>query len=410
MKEDIRELNLKELNCLLKHLKLGSDHLKRKLNPDQFKELLKWVPIEEKQETRIEDNKKGKVSHFMPVLNTIFTSIFGAALGFSAMIGYDLSIPTRIAIIGFSALFISFVMGYVCHKRTQERADQTEMDLKILKNQQTILTIIHDRLKEDSDKVLKLYHLIFTRFSDLGFKLNKTHQLETDENLNKELLSLTQLLKRKIQKISKETTYIIYRSYLLKKIKKINHLLQNQSNHVEKINLFDLNENSLQSLSFLRVLTDLQSVSTKKAPFDPAKNESINIFYDILPTLLGTFASLFVFANGIPDIAHQLGATEIEHFFSHQHARIAELIIMVIVTTYFGVCFFYARKKSQLRKKEIQTSRKKIIDTELVVQEVEIKINRLNHIYYQLEYIFYILTVVQKLEQSRSDSQPILIA
>jgi len=77
------------------------------------------------------------------------------------------------------------------------------------------------------------------------------------------------------------------------------------------------------------------------------------LMIELVPTLLGSVSSLFVYLGGTPQIAEQLGKEVILCFFSLPIVKTAELCISILLTLYFAYTFFHLNRKEFQRDREI---------------------------------------------------------
>ncbi|MDF2529524.1 MAG: hypothetical protein K0Q57_404, partial [Gammaproteobacteria bacterium] len=178
----LKELSVLELNTMLKHIRLGQEHLKKYLKGKQFNELLDLASLDEKQKKRISSDNQEKAGNIAVVLNAVITGTLGAWLGMSGYLGFKLgSIPVLISILVFCAL-VSGWIGYVSYKVTSKKAKDMRVTKKLRLIELQIIRIINEQRHKDIESTANMIVHKLTQI-DSSLKEDKAKQAELLELL-----------------------------------------------------------------------------------------------------------------------------------------------------------------------------------------------------------------------------------
>lgn len=373
------ELTINELKILLEHLKLGADHLKKVLPEADFNALLKWGNLDEKQKTILKANRLERISEALPALNTIITSTFGAFLGFNAMLGTSISSRGNFAITCALASLIGGSIGYISATATQKKAMSATFKFKIHKVRLQILRVLKSHYeKKISHLITNLNTLLLQLRENFLTPSSSTCQFDNEKEIAEFLKELQDITVKIAQKLPFEKTYkhphinlfhhFSQILFLLTKEKENPSYLAEVEKSIDTPPLHQSQEN--QKPSFIEILTDPSLAASKRSQNPPSKlGENPPLFFvGLIPTLLGSFASMFVFFNGIPDLAREFENFRLQSLLTNSSARTFELVLMVVLTVYLGASFFYAHLRAQERSHEISSIYHDIISEETLAE------------------------------------------
>jgi cell division protein FtsL len=116
--------------------------------------------------------------------------------------------------------------------------------------------------------------------------------------------------------------------------------------------------------SYIKVLTTpgLDKETVIQKPQKWIKNNVLAILTGLIPTIAGSFGSMFVFLAGTPQVMKSLGHNAIERFLFQDHMQAIGLSIAVCLTLYYGFSYIYTNYKNFLRQKEVEKTQKLIAE------------------------------------------------
>lgn|GEM_PF-1629648 len=400
----LENLNLMELNILLGHLRLGEYHLKNLLGKQKYTCLLAQGSLNSDQNFKIQTNRAEKSGNIALVLNTVITSIFGAWMGFSGFLGLHLnSVPMLITII-LLALFVSITVGFLSFKLTTQNSKKAIHNQKIHNLQLNVLELMVSKKEEVVLSLIKYlnYSLRYVQ-EHSGLKADSDNEfLEFNdfpcyEQWTKKISSA---LNAKINANKNNIFYNFYCERLIKIIKKIENIIQsNQSTFISHKELLP------EKQSCSNLYTDLLAnpVNSKSMPRYASKTwlraHFTSLLGGLIPTFLGSFASMFVFLSGGPNVAREFGKLTLETAIRQPNARLIEFSLAISLTLYYSVSFIYNNFKMYLRDQEIEKTRKIIMQRENELFEFDNKYNTLIRMKNQTTRIINIFTAMENIRK-----------
>lgn len=404
----LEHLNLTELNILLGHLRLGEAHLKKQLNNEQYKSLLQLGSLNFDQKNKITSNKAEKSGQVALVLNTVITSVFGAWMGFSAFMGLKLDSPGELLCITLLALSISLIVGYYSFKLTAQNARTAIRKQKLLNVQAKILKLMIFKQEEFLTSNIKYLNHSLAYVESKSGQANEiakhpVYDFENQESFGQWRDKLVNAIKIKTEGITKRTIYQFYSD----RLHKITELLSKKLNNDLFLNseIFLNKTHSQLSIqtdneknSFIHILAKPQSSSfvmpRQKTWF---RDNFRSLIAGIVPTLLGGFASMFVFLAGGPNLARELGLMILEQRLRHPHSRLVEFSVALMLTLYYGISFVYNNYKNYLREHESDKTVRELVELDKrnvylkrklkILAEIKIDCRRIINIYTAIENI-----------------------
>lgn len=373
----LHALTTKQLMAILKHVQLGADHLSKILPEKVYKQFLRLGHLTNNQISKIESDRQEKVGNVSVVVNTILTSCFGAWLGFNAFSNSYLSFSAGFLII-LAAIIFGLLTGYLGYLLTHYHAKLALQKQRLLNIEQLLIDIIIHKRKNKMDHLHRKIHQIL-----VNLNIESKDELHSSQDLLKTLERLT--LFNENHEIS-----TIYKK-IITRIKIIGMRLSALTSNKKSLLPEDLIEQSLQKniLSeepYLKIL--ISKESTDKPPIPKLKKwlfrNLSSILVGLIPTFLGTFASMFVFLNGIPAFFHGIN---INFGFTESHTQFlkqAALFFALGVSIYFAYSHLHSNYNSFRRAKQLEGAEKVIAEKNNSMIELMTELNYWMRIYNHL--------------------------
>ncbi|MFC3908017.1 hypothetical protein ACFORL_02830 [Legionella dresdenensis] len=405
----LENLNLLELNILLGHLRLGAGHLASLLDKNQYRMLLDLSSLNREQNFKIRSNRAEKSGNIALGLNTVITSVFGAWMGFSGFAGLHLnSISMLIAITGL-ALFSSIVVGFLSFKLTAQNTKSAIHNQKIYNLQINVIELIIARKKEELSSHIKYLnnalHYI-QEHSGISKDPDLNLAFESGEDFSVWKEKLTAAISQKTHALYRQCIYRFYCIRLHKIIDNIDNaiyyfLVTMPEEELKK-------EEAQQLFSQRSIKDDTNLLSTLlTTPTSPTLTHSkswfrknmLPLLAGLIPTFFGSFASMFVFLSGGPNIAREMGMEALEQTIRSPGYRLVEFSIAIILTLYYAASFIYSNYKMYLREQEVEKAKKVIIQCEQELFDVDKKIHLLVKLKSQVTRIINIYTATESIAE-----------
>lgn len=413
-KQCLEDFSLPQLNILLKHLRLGYDHLKLLLTANQLEELLDWCDLSEEQKVLISATKIEKLGNMSLIINTILTSTFGAWMGLSGCVGCGLGSFKMLFAISFVAFFVSGLIGYMSLKFTQSQAKAAIQSQLIHNFQLKVLKLINQKLSEKTQSVafyLNTAVSILKNQKDVSknesFALN---ELKTTQEAYRWFEELNRVVQSRFEEVSFLQTNESYQ----RQIQQSNYLIKKTiAKHVQFVESLSTTKDQekkkkrlLPTLPFLKVLTN-PSYGIPKYQSMAAKSwiqlHLPQILLGMVPTIWGGFASMFVFVGGIPNIARELQFLWVAEVLTQPFARMIEIGLAGTITCYFAFAFLYSFRKGWQRQKLLEKIEKEIGNEDAVLLENNHRLTMLYKVKAQTQRLISIFNVLKKVEMEVLD-------
>lgn len=417
---ELANLSFLELNVLLQHLRLGVDHLKKHLNQHQLNDLLDLGELKEIQQKNIKSDAAEKTGNAALLINTVITSVFGAWMGFTGFMQMKLGSLFVLYIMVALATLISGLVGFYSFEFIKYQTKNSIVKQKINNVQLRILKTLNVKRQDDIRALLDQLNTTLAQLDDNKEILNNEtikKDFSSKEAIAEWLNCLNKILAYKVESLPHEPIYQLYideLALLKKRLKKV--LSKNlEIKEEEKTN----SENSVLSnkrwrlkhshngQSFVKILTNPNIVSpktdTKRAAW--LKTNKLPILLSLIPTLLGCFASMFVFLSGGPNLAKEFNLPNLVTLLTSENGRIVEFSMALLLTFYYGFSSIYINRKNFARNQELEKSRKEINNEEAHLIEANAKINMLEKVKIQLRRISYLFKILNKISAYLNEQQ-----
>jgi hypothetical protein len=409
---DLKNLQTIELHLLLEHLRLGPVHLKKHLAPLQYKELLSWGTISQEEVSWLESDKAEKIGNSILVINTIITSVFGAWMGLSGCIGCSLGALNILIPVLLLALFLSGVIGYSSFKFTKKQARTAIENQKIHNLELEVMKILNQKL---DCKIEALHQYLNTSLFLLENDKEKVEMSSDDQDKFKTafqafdwLKQLKRVLKHRLEQFHDNKIYEIYMAELIKILRTIGKILIKHIRLAEMLNISKMpkselnrNKNFIYKIPFIDILTNPKLAVPKtsiKSVFWWQDNV-LGLMLGLAPSILGGFASMFVFVGGGPNVIRELGLTQLADFLIQPFSRFVEVLAALLVTGYFAFSYLYSSRKLSQRRHFLENTEKEITNEETGTLERNHQLTMLINIKVQIQKIISIFTILKQLDR-----------
>lgn len=374
----IKDLNIGQLESLRKNLHADPGTLKEQLNPKDFKALLQLKTSKSKYKQKIKSDTQEKAGNIAIILNTIITSVLGAWLGISGFIG--LGLKSIIALIGIIIL-TTIISGYIAfvsfkHLKTKARTTINKEKLNLIELD-ILKYIIKLRKKEINIHIKKIMHALNELRPELKYKQKR---LIRDLLLNHKAEEQPETLIPKLLKtiLSKKNTQLptslkpktrIIESKLIELIKQLIKNREHKKISPQQAQTAQTPLDYIKTLSTPNLIKSQENISLKNW----IKCNLRDIILGVTPTLLGSFASMFVFLAGIPEVLEAFNIKAKTLIQNEIYIQITGIGIALSLSIYYCYSFAYSNYKNFLRDKIIEQTQQKITkenehDTQLANQ------------------------------------------
>jgi hypothetical protein len=346
-----------ELIILEQHMKLGMPHLKKLLTEDEIKTLLKPRLLDPDQKREIGQDDTEITGNLSLILNTIFTSVFGAWMGYAGILGSSLGSVWAFGSIVTLAGIVGALIGYQNVRHTKKQARKAIQSQKLLLLQIEILKEIEKKRREEVWAITQELHRLILDLSR-GTSFEKT--IFTLDLSDKSKIEITQWVEQVEamgrEKCGESSNSLIREAYAEEWAEIQAELKKNV------ISILPKKEERMLDPSLVKLI----HLPPKKSVESPSwiKSNTESLIFGLIPTLLGGCSSVTVYLGGIPKILQDFGYSEAYTFFTNPIVRGAELTFAISLTLFFGFSFAYSNWKSFTRYRERENTNQQIIQRE----------------------------------------------
>ncbi|HEX2548726.1 MAG TPA: hypothetical protein VHM20_02790 [Gammaproteobacteria bacterium] len=389
----LHTLTLNQLLSILRHVRLGHEYLSKKLNQNDYKNLLSLGRLSDNQLKKMQSDKQEAYGNLIIIVLAILTSIFGGWLGFNTF-NHSSIISWVGFIIVISAMGFGLITGYLGYTLTHRQGKHACEQQQLCNVQLMLIEIIINSTKNKIEKTqTQIYNLLKI--------INKIEH--NYDNCSTRILQ--HLSKLEIQTNNHPYAFLIEKSInsLQKNIAKLN----NKAPFINKNDCCDtfdlLLKNPKPHTSYIKILATTEVTPKKVLPKINTwlKKRTGDIIVGLLPIFLGTLASMFVFLNGIPAL---LSAFDVQIHLSESKLKFfkeAALFFSFLISLYCSYSHLHSNYKVYKREKELQNFINKINDEDHEMLMFIEKSHYWSRIHYHLKLLFD-LTTYQKSENQNS--------
>ncbi|MBA2656421.1 MAG: hypothetical protein H0U70_05485 [Tatlockia sp.] len=409
----LEDLNLVELNLLLSHLRLGNEHLKKQLNKAQLANLLHLGLLNQQQLISVSSNRIEKSGNVALVLNTVITSIFGAWMGFSGFMGLHLDSYKTLMLITSISFFASFIVGFLSFKLTTQSSKSALQNQRIHNLQLKVIKLIISKENESLGSLIKhlnnsLYYLTDKSFL-LPISSNKSLEksffsFENNIDFSSWFSQIKEAILLKTEIINEDEIYQFYSERLIKIVSKLEDSIELSFIGSDPLNDSGRSSSDIEMLARSESFIGLLSNPATKSVAIPNRStwlhqNYLSLLAGFFPTLLGGFASMFVFLAGGPNLAKELGLTHLEKLLRNPSSRMIEFALAISLTLYFGLSFIYNNYKNYIRENEVDKTKRAFNLLEKDDIFLKRKITILTKLKIQVKRIINIYTAIENIDK-----------
>jgi hypothetical protein len=390
---DFDKLRANELKTLLGNIRLGAENLKKCLSPKQFYSLLTASPLKKDENKQWKDRLPEEKGNLMAALNCIVTSVLGAWFGLSSFIGIRKDSLAQFCIIIGLVIFLSLFISYKIFQLSAVKKRNAFYTIRFMSLERYILKILIRKNKQKVQAVLKKLEsrrdLIslnnHAKVIDWSTEKNMFSNLNTFQKIVSEVESSL----REKKNISSKFSHLI--DYKVKEdVNRIKGLIETLSRNLE-VNYLDEEEkcrvNPQENVEEI-LLHPIHISAPSPTVMSWIKKNYLSLTVGILPLVLGSFASMFVFLAGGPDLAKELGFSGIFHYLTRPEIKLIQLIIAVLLISCYGFFFLYDNYHAYKHNSQVEMIKKIIRRLEKKVSIIENKLQLLNRVRALLESMF----------------------
>jgi len=390
---NLRSLPIHKLSIWLEHLRLGEKHLKKRLTPEQFSELLNLTDLDSTQSKTVTADSLEKKGNITKAVDGLLTTIIGSWLGYIGFVESRLDSREAFIAILCLATAIGIYVGYYNYRLIKSREQESKISQKLHNLQHTILKIILEK-KENT-----ITHLTFFINSALK-KINTSQEVfDAQEEPIKWLPQLIQILKNKYESApTHNPIYSLCKTQLKTTLDGLEKLLnknQKQKHNVKK-NLFD-------------ILTNPKKISPREINSKPAwwQGHLKDLLTGVAPAFLGGFGSIYVYFGGIPEQAKKFGVPGADFLLKNPQVKVVEVVIGLLLAFYYALVFINNKRKAAKRQIELQATDKHITDLEKNIAERSKQLSLMKTIKSKLEEILFIVDLTQINKKNEEKPEPL---
>jgi hypothetical protein len=291
----LREFSSTQLLQAQKHLRLGNKHMLTILSQ---KELHDFYSLAGSSRHLDPDKQPKQLEWSSPVLlslNTILTSYLGGWMGASSFMGLERNAPALLwpilaaaILIGGSIAYLNYTFLNKSIKNAFERRNAQRLEIYLL-----------NRAIENTKEEIEYYkQILLKKLHSMGVKITKEHLSHLLENERKFFKWFSEIQKKPIDR------------------------------HFG----FYTKENPLTPA--------MEKIWHARVPFfktSQARPSFRGLLVQLIPTMFGLFSSLFVYLNGFPDIAKEMGKTNVSFFFTSPKMKAVQFTIAILIVAYFYI-------------------------------------------------------------------------
>jgi hypothetical protein len=362
----ISSATLIELNYILKNVKRGKNYLVALIGNQGFYELLKQG--KKTQDTALYADLEEKSGNALRMLTTVFTSALGAWLGMEDFLSSDHRSLQQLALVTLLSVVSGIAVGVLSYRFAANRAKEAVLQKK-LANLQMDLTkkmveIIENKIQTTKDKLqCQLGKLTNDSIAhDLTSFFNMEDKKPLPQKEKTVLLALRKKIEEKLNVVASINPLLDYVLHI--NFKTIDRIITAYIKLTDECHAtFSKNpiKNDIKLLS--QPITQVSGASL--TVYSWLMNSSMGIFLEAVPVFMGTFAAIFLFLNGLPDILKKLGYAGSLAQFNQPWIKYTSLVVAFSFVLYLGVSQVKFTYKSYFRSKSMEDVQSKIAKNEL---------------------------------------------
>ncbi len=356
LNQTLEQLTPIELLLLQKHVKKGKEHLKKWLSNQEVSELFQLGKIDSESKKAVDADKTEFLGSITAVLNTVLTATLGAWMGVSAFTGFHTNSASFFYGILSSCIALGAFVGYENYKMTKNTAKEAVEKERIKTVELNILTELnHKRSVEIREKIRELDQML----TEMNIKgIEAVERPSNELNDHEVCLNWLNQADKVVRELDEKgpfsllfTTELDQARFLL-----LAALAEDQG------------KNKQAATQILTKLADASYQPRVDMGWWITSNFR-SIVLSLIPTLFGVFSSLFVYLEGAPKLAQQMGQYDLYFYLNRVDVKEMELKGAIAITIYFCLAALYNNWKAFKRDQELSN-----MDTLLTREETKLEL------------------------------------
>lgn len=381
----IEGLTFAELIQVQRHLKFGTQNVLKFLSPNQLQELYSLSRLDPEIKSQLQYEKVEIIGPASLAINTILTGLIGGWMGVSAFIGIKLNSPLLFTLVMFASLTLGTLVGYfnyIFKKQSLKNA----VDKRKLQNIE--ISIVNKKIQSKEAEIEEKTAELRKIFESFGVA-NANVEIEglQKNSWESKCLDWLDTVERNIGEMRARYTNNAAFNFLLKEI-------ENEKEQItKKLDLYNLKERN-------RIYPLVQNLLNAE-PKPPKISKSWirynwkKVVIGILPAFMGTCSSLFVYINGMPQVAKDFGHRDLFHLFTTPTTKMVQVSVLILLSLYFAISFVYMNYKEFMRDRELAKADADIVDRESHLQFLDDKLLKIKEALSHISKVFVVLKVLK---------------
>ena len=143
---DLLPLEINELFFIVKNLRLGKEHLIKKIGEKEFNNIICNIQLSPIRLSKIDLDLITRIGYFIFFFNIVFTTLLGLSFGFSGLFGSgNIKVPL-LQIIFLISILTGIIITYLNGKHIYKKNDETLLNQKLLNLEIKIIQIILNKI------------------------------------------------------------------------------------------------------------------------------------------------------------------------------------------------------------------------------------------------------------------------
>lgn len=376
---NLSNFKIEELQIILGHLKLGKEHLKKQLPPEQFKELENYGFAAKREENEWKVDKTEKLSHVAIILNSIITGIFGVWMGLAAVL--DIDVNSKLEYVSGASLICGGLMGIAILILNKKESQNALSSQKLQNFESQIFETIYQKQKE---KLVELIEVLKKKYEEICHKAPEKipASFEKKEDFASWFYLFHQGIHLRLNEFPKEKIFQYYRDEVLQILKKTEdsfiekgELVGDFATALNKENMPTSDPEKTYHSAVEILINPSLSIPTKQKNKKTlwCKQEIFGLLFALFPFMLGAFGSILMWCNStslLPKIFN------LEAFWdSSQCSPYVKVVIAIFFTLNFTFFYYYSQKKSFQRKQNFELKTQGLLNQEAKVVQMTQRLN-----------------------------------
>lgn len=411
----LKDLNLIELNTMLKHIRLGKEHLEKTLSPETFQKFLRLSTLKQHEKEKIKSDAQERTGNIALVLNTVVTGIVGIWLGLAGFSGLNLR---SVLILIFLVIFLAGIsgwLGFVSYQITKRKSQEVMINKKLRLIELRILEEIQrhreSSLRKDVKEIQKALMILAPNWGkNKRERAALSRALRSDKPKAQIYEILQDLVLENISLDEAGAFHPKLKTKIEDCLQKLQTLCAEFTEQQEKTQgepKADFNKAGAKDYmlsrtytgasNYVKILTTPGVESETVAPAPPKwfKNNAVTLATGLAPTLFGGFSSMFVFLGGAPNVLRAFEIHIPDAALHQASIQVTGIGVALGLTLYYCYSYVHSNYKSFLREKEVEKTEKEVAEEGEIVSKLTVRHNKLIEIKAILEELTFTQTILK---------------